>query len=228
MDAEARSAGGGSTREWLRGIEVFTGPLAEFDPDGAPGEPVALFLAWLREAVGAGAPAPHAATLSTVGEDGMPDARVLIVKNVDAGGWQFASHADSPKGRQVAGRPAAALTFFWPLLGRQVRVRGTVSAESAAASAADLLARSPSARAEALIGRQSDRLASRAEHDRAIGQALARIESDPALVAPAWTLYTLTPLAVEFWQADDGRSHTRLRYERSGPAAAWERHLLWP
>lgn len=216
-----------SVREWLRGLEVFAGPLASFDPAGAPTEPVDLFLRWLREAVDAGAPDPHAMTLSTVDEAGGPDARVLTLKNVDTGGWQFASHAGSPKGRQLAGRPRAALTFYWPVHGRQVRVRGTVSPEPAERSAADLLARLPSARAEALLGRQSSHLGSTEERDDALRAARARIESDPDLITPEWTLYTLAPLEIEFWQAAKDRIHTRLRYERASHGGSWERHMLW-
>ncbi|NEA99089.1 pyridoxal 5'-phosphate synthase [Streptomyces sp. SID13726] len=217
-----------SVREWLRGLEVFAGPLAEFDPAGAPADPVELFLDWLREAVAAGVPDAHAMTLSTVGEDGGPDARVLILKNVDGDGWQFAAHAGSPKGRQLADRPRAALTFYWPRLGRQVRVRGAVEPASPEQSAADLLARAPSARAEVLLGRQSEPLESPEERDRVFRTALARIEAEPELVSPEWTLYTLVPGRVEFWQADKGRLHHRLRYERPDRDTAWQRHRLWP
>ncbi|MFF2330672.1 MULTISPECIES: pyridoxal 5'-phosphate synthase [unclassified Streptomyces] len=202
--------------------------MADFDPVDAPAEPVDLFLGWLRAAVAAGVPDPHAMTLSTVGEDGGPDSRVLILKNVDGEGWQFAVHAGSPKGRQLASRPRAALTFYWPLPGRQVRVRGTVEPASPEQSAADLLARAPSARAEVLLGRQSDRLADAEERDRAFRAALARIQSDPALVSPEWTLYTLVPAEIEFWQADKNRLHARLRYERPDRGSSWERHMLWP
>lgn len=217
-----------SVRDWLRSLEVFAGPPADFDPTGAPADPVQLFLDWLREAVAAGVPEAHAMTLSTVGADGGPDARVLILKNVDAEGWQFAVHAHSPKGRQLADRPHAALTFYWPLQGRQVRVRGIVEPAPAERSAADLLARSPSALAEVLLGHQSQHLADTDERDRVFRTALARIESEPALVSPEWTLCTLVPTAVEFWQADKGRLHDRLRYERVDPRGPWERHLLWP
>ncbi|MCX4743806.1 pyridoxine/pyridoxamine 5'-phosphate oxidase [Streptomyces antibioticus] len=217
-----------SVREWLRGLEVFAGPLADFDPAEAPPEPAELFLNWLREAVAAGVPDAHAMTLSTVGEDGGPDARVLILKNVDADGWQFAVHAGSPKGRQLAARPSAALTFYWPLLGRQVRVRGAVEPASPEQSAADLLARAPSARAEVLLGRQSDHLENAEERAAALRTALTRIEADPELVSPEWTLQNLVPLRIEFWQADKGRLHDRLRYERPDRHTAWERHLLWP
>ncbi|WP_308314181.1 pyridoxal 5'-phosphate synthase [Streptomyces sp. GbtcB7] len=217
-----------SVREWLRSLEVFAGPLADFDPAGAPADPVELLLGWLREAVAAGVPDAHAMTLSTIGEDGGPDARVLILKNVDGDGWQFALHAHSPKGRQLADRPRAALTFYWLLQGRQVRVRGTVEPASPEQSAADLLARAPSARAEVLLGRQSEPLESSEERDRAFRAALARIESDPALVSPEWTLCTLVPVEIEFWQADKGRLHNRLRYERPDRHSVWERHMLWP
>nr|WP_019993283.1 MULTISPECIES: pyridoxal 5'-phosphate synthase [unclassified Streptomyces] len=212
----------------MRGLEVFAGPLAAFDPGAAPDDPVDLFLSWLTEAVEARLPDPHAMTVSTVDEHGDPWARVLILKNVDADGWQFAAHADSPKGRQLAARPSAALTFYWPALGRQVRVRGPVIAEPAERGAADFLARSASARAESLVGRQSRHLDDVAERDRAVKESLSRVEKDPTLVAKAWTLHTLVPVTVEFWQADASRVHTRLRYERDAAGAPWERHLLWP
>ena len=217
-----------NVRDWLRSLAVFAGPLAEFDPADAPTEPVELFLRWLEEAIAAGVPDPHAMTVSTVGADGSPDARVLILKNLDSAGWQFAASADSPKGRQLNARPEAALTFYWPTQGRQIRVRGTVSPESAERSAADLLARSPAGRAEVLLGRQSSHLESIQERDDAIHDALSQIESNPALVTPTWMLYTLVPTQTEFWQADKDRNHTRLRYERPDPDSPWQRHLLWP
>ncbi|NUS73922.1 MAG: pyridoxal 5'-phosphate synthase [Corynebacteriales bacterium] len=217
----------GPVREWLRGLEVFVGPLARFEPSDAPAEPAELFLDWLKLAVEAGVPEPHAMTLSTLGEDGRPDARILILKHVDLRGWQFATHANSPKGCQLANTPHAALTFYWPLQGRQVRVRGTVKPESPEQSAADLLARAPSARAEALLGRQSTHLDSLEQRDRDLNEALDRIESDPDIISPHWTLYTLEPGEIEFWQADKGRTHTRLRYTRSDPHSPWDRHMLW-
>lgn len=215
-------------RAWLRGLEVFAGPLADFDPSAAPDHPVPLFVDWLTHAHRAGLPEPHAMTVATVDDQGMPDARVLILKNVDAHGWQFAAHAESPKGRQATANPRAALTFHWGPLGRQVRVRGTVVAASADHGAADFRARSDIARAQALLGRQSEHLATPAERDLALKESLARVEAEPGLVDPGWTLFTVVPHAVEFWQADRGRVHTRLRYERADPGGTWLRHLLWP
>ncbi|MFC9390064.1 pyridoxine/pyridoxamine 5'-phosphate oxidase [Streptomyces venezuelae] len=214
-----------AVREWLRGIEVFARPLPVFDPERAPAEPSALFLAWLTEAVDAGVPDPHAMTLSTVDEAGDPDARVLILKNADGSGFQFAAHAASPKGVQLAGAPRAALTFYWAEFGRQVRVRGAVVPDTRERSAADFLARGATARAEALLGRQSRYLTDTGARDRALGESLARVETEPGLVDPAWTLYTVVPDTVEFWQAAESRVHVRLRYERE--PTGWQRHQLW-
>jgi pyridoxamine 5'-phosphate oxidase len=227
-EQESHDQAAPSVREWLRSIEVFTGRLAQFDPEAAPDEPVELFLEWLREAIAAGAPDPHSMTVSTVDEDGRPDARVLILKNVDARGWQFGAQLISPKGRQLTGRPHAALTFYWPDLGRQVRVRGAALAESAEDSAADLLARSPSARAEALLERQSSHLDSLETHATERKAALVRVEADPSLITPQWKLYTVAATEIEFWQAARDRNHKRLRYERDAEDGSWRRHLLWP
>ncbi|MFF2195692.1 pyridoxal 5'-phosphate synthase [Streptomyces sp. NPDC058157] len=218
---------GGGVRAWLRGIEVFAGPLPGFAPERAPADPVRLFLSWLSDAVADGLRDPHAMTLSTVDEAGDPDARVVILKDVDAdaAGWRFAGHAFSPKGHQLAVHPRAALTFYWPEHGRQVRLRGPVTPGSARDNAADFLARSATARAEALLGRQSQYLADTGERDQALEKALGLIGRDPSLVDSAWTLYTLAPVEAEFWQAAADRVHTRLRYERT--ANGWSRFRLW-
>ncbi|WP_327293454.1 pyridoxine/pyridoxamine 5'-phosphate oxidase [Streptomyces sp. NBC_01198] len=213
-------------RELLRGLDVFSGDLPEFDLDALPADPRELFLDWLLDAVRAGVREPHAMTLSTLGADGDPSARVLIVKDVSPDGWHFAADAGSPKGRELAGHPAAALTFYWSPLARQVRVRGRVTAGAGDTGAADFLARSPGARAEALLGRQSTPLPDLATRDAAVRAAAARIAREPGRVAPGWTLYTLRPDSVEFWQGDRDRRHTRVDYTRTDDG--WKRGLLWP
>ncbi|BCY11298.1 pyridoxal 5'-phosphate synthase [Actinoplanes sp. L3-i22] len=209
-------------RDYLRALPVFAGELPSFNPSGAPGRPDELFVTWLYAAVSAGVREPHATTLSTVGADGIPSARILIVKNVDADGWQFAVHGASPKGQDLVRHPAAALTFHWPAQARQIRLRGPVRAASPAESAADFLARPPASRAEASLGRQSQPLDDRADLDK----ALAAVDLPAGRAIPEWTLYTLAPSEVEFWQGDKQRKHTRLRYIRA--AAGWSRELLWP
>ncbi|MFD8290032.1 pyridoxal 5'-phosphate synthase [Streptomyces lavendulae] len=223
MSGEEQGVDG--VRGWLRGLEVFSGPLPGFAPERAPDDPVRLFLSWLSDAVADGLRDPHAMTLSTVDEAGDPDARVLILKDVDATGWRFAGHAFSPKGHQLSVHPRAALSFYWPEHGRQVRLRGPVTPGSARENAEDFLARSATARAEALLGRQSQYLADADERDRALEKTLGLIAREPSLVDSAWTLYTLAPTVVEFWQAAESRVHTRLRYERT--PAGWARFPLW-
>ncbi|KDN81809.1 hypothetical protein KCH_65290 [Kitasatospora cheerisanensis KCTC 2395] len=105
------------------------------DPDPAiPADPAALFTAWLRDALAAGVPDAQVMTLSTVDAGGRPDARVLVLRDVDrdAAAWHFWTEPDSPKARQFAARPDAALTVYWPAPGRQVRLHGPVRPAPAA------------------------------------------------------------------------------------------------
>ncbi|MFJ9623946.1 pyridoxal 5'-phosphate synthase [Streptomyces sp. NPDC101181] len=213
-------------RQLLRGIEVFDGELPSFDPKDAPDSPVDLFTQWLLHALRSGVREPHAMTLSTAGADGDPTARTLILKDVSAEGWAFASDAGGVKGRDLAQRPFAALTFYWSPLARQVRVRGPVTAASPEESAADFLARGPRARAESLLGRQSTPLEDPVERERAVREAAGRVQRDPGLVPPGWRLQRVRPTSVEFWQGDRNRDHTRLSYHATRDG--WERRLLWP
>jgi pyridoxamine 5'-phosphate oxidase len=212
----------------LRGWPSFPDTLPTFDPNVAPPEPHELFLDWLRDA-GEHVLAPHAVTLSTVDVDGAPDARVLILKDVDATGFAVATSADSPKGRQLSKDPRVALTFFWPGRGRQVRVRGTAAPGDPEVSATDFRERPPASRAEAFVGRQSEVLADPAELRAAAEEAERRVRADPEPVAPGWTRYLVTPSSVEFWQARHDRQHVRLRYRRD-PASptGWLTERLWP
>ncbi|MEU9117855.1 pyridoxal 5'-phosphate synthase [Streptomyces sp. NPDC048483] len=215
-------------RQLLRDLPVFGGDLPTFDPVDTPDEPVALFTTWLLAAVEAQIPEPHAMTVSTAGADGNPSARTLILKDIDADGWRFAAHADSVKGKELADRRYAALTFYWQPLARQVRVRGPVVRESAERAAQDFLARGAGARAEALLGRQSRPLTDLAERDAAVAESAARLAREPELVAPGWQLFTVRADEVEFWQGDQERKHTRLAYRRKGDAEVWTKGLLWP
>lgn len=223
MTGDGRSA---ELRARLRELPVFEGELPVFEVSGAPSHPAELFLRWLEEAIERGVREPHAMTLGTVDGEGRPSSRVLILKGLGDGRWEFAASSASRKGRELAGSGWAALGFYWSELGRQVRVRGRVLAAGTDRSAADFLARSEGARREALAGTQSEVLKDPADLEAALREADALIEQNPRVVAEEWTLYGLAADEVEFWQADAERRHTRLRYLlREG---AWLREQLWP
>jgi pyridoxamine 5'-phosphate oxidase len=213
-------------KDELRALKSLAGPFPPFDPDTAPDDPRALFASWLREAIEAGIKEPHAMVLSTVDAQGAPDARVLILKNLDHRGWHFATTDSGPKGRQIAGNPQVALTFYWPALGRQVRIRGLAARAEDMDCAADFLARPNGAKAVAMLARQSGPLESAQDLDMALAQQLRRLEEAPDLVAANWALFIVRPHAVEFWQGDEDRRHGRLRYLRD--ADGWSRERLWP
>ena len=216
----------GLIRDLVRGVPVFPDEMPPFDPSTAPDSPIDLFVEWLARAVEDGVAAPHAVNLATVGDDGFPDARVVILKDVTATGWEVASSKDSPKGRQLTANPSAALTFFWPAAGRQVRIRGPVSTGTTEENDADFQRRHPVARALVLAGSQSSVLRSRGELDAAVGKQVERVEATDGLASTTWTVFTVAPDAVEFWQADQERRHTRLLYTRFGEG--WRREMLWP
>ncbi|MET7385427.1 pyridoxal 5'-phosphate synthase [Streptomyces sp. NPDC005529] len=212
--------------ELLRSLRVWDTELPGFEPGEAPADPLTLFARWLAQAAAAGQTEPHTMSLATTDEDGLPDVRTVMLHGADDRGWAFATHATSRKGRQLAARPHAALGFYWPAQGRQVRVRGPVTPASAEESQADLHARSTGALAAALVGRQSDVLPSLADLDRASDAAWEQAERSPDTPAPTWTLYRLRPTEVEFFQGDPRRRHVRLTYHRTAPG--WTTELLWP
>lgn len=212
-------------RARLRGLASFPEELPDFDPDAVPDAPEPLFLDWLDAAVRVGVLAPHAAALAT-SDSGGTSARVLILKDLDDDGWQIATPADSRPGAAMAASGTAALTFFWPQLGRQVRVEGGVTRAPEDEAASDFLARPAAARATALVGRPTDALSGDVEYATARAEAVARIAADPELVPENWALWRIRATTVEFWQAAHDRAHRRLRYTRTGES--WVRERLWP
>ncbi|WP_129784675.1 pyridoxine/pyridoxamine 5'-phosphate oxidase [Promicromonospora panici] len=214
-------------RERLRALPAFPRPgLPDLDTEAAPSSPHELFATWMDEAIDAGLLLPHAATLSTADAAGHVHARVLLLKDLTADGWWFASQSTSPKGRDLAANPHAAMTFLWPELGRQVKVTGSAASAGVDASRADFLARSDLSRAVGLVNHQSEPLSSMAEYERAFAEALRAVTADPELVAPDWTAYVLAPTEVEFWQAPDDGPHVRLLYRAD--ADGWTTGLMWP
>jgi pyridoxamine 5'-phosphate oxidase len=188
-------------------------------------DPIELFGRWYSLAERE-LPLPEAMCLATVDGDGMPDARMVLLKGFDDRGFRFFTNEHSAKGRQLDGRPAAALVLYWRELDRQVRVRGRVE-RLAAAESDDYFAGRPR---ESMIGAwaspQSDVLTSRAELDGNIREVEDRYEGSAVPRPPHWGGYLVVPAAIEFWQGQVGRLHDRFRYQRA--ADGWSRARLAP
>ena len=134
-------------RARLRALPVFETEPPVFETGEVPDDPLELVAEWLELAIATGVPQPHAATLVTVSPGGDPSSRTLILKDLSPDGLWFATPCDSPAGRDLADHPGAAMQFYWPLLGRQIRVEGAASPGPAEVSRADWQARSAPARA---------------------------------------------------------------------------------
>lgn len=128
-------------RDRLRSLPDFPAELPTFDPESAPADPQQLFVEWLDDALAHGVLQPHACTLSTAGPTGHVTARTLILKDLVDGLWVFAGARSTRKGVDLAANPSAALTFYWPTRGRQVRVTGEVEELPSEVAAADWRAR---------------------------------------------------------------------------------------
>ncbi|WP_228080072.1 pyridoxine/pyridoxamine 5'-phosphate oxidase [Streptomyces profundus] len=228
-ERETREQDRPTPRELLARAPLMARPLPPFDPGAAPASPGRLFVDWLAAATDAGVLDPGAALLSTAGADGRPDARVVALRDVEQAdaGWVFAADTASPKGVQLAQRPAAALSFYWPAQGRQIRIRGDVTQATAEVSVADFRNRSPVSRVAGLIGRQSTPMESLTAWDTAAEAARRQLDNNQDAHPPGHTVFTLRAHQVEFWQGDAGRRHVRLGYHQSTDGT-WRRTLLWP
>lgn len=194
----------------------------------APADPFVLFHQWFAEAVDIEQPPvePNAMTLATVDRDGRPHCRVLLLKALDARGFTFFTNYDSAKGEQLAARPYAAMTFFWPSLERQVRIEGRVEKVSAAESDAYFQVRPLGSRLGAWASPQSRVIEGREELERLLAQTEQRFMDTAPHCPEHWGGYRLLPERMEFWQGRASRLHDRLNYrlEDSG----WLRERLAP
>jgi len=215
----------GHVRDMLRSLPSLKGPFPPIDFSTFPDTPQQAFLDWLGDAIAGGIKEPHAMTLSTVDADGRADARMLILKNVDERGWHFATHIDSPKGRQLLANPESALTFYWAQLGRQVRIRGRAVPLPDRECAADFLERPTSARVIAMASMQSQPLHPAELADR-LHDAQSLFDKNPHHVLSAWKVMAVAPRSAEFWQGASDRNHKRLCYSASDDGAGWVKAVL--
>jgi pyridoxamine 5'-phosphate oxidase len=202
---------------WLR-----SGDFTEAD------EPLRLFAAWFEDAKKAEPNDPDAMALATVGADGLPNVRMVLLKGFDERGFVFYSNEGSQKGRELAVNAKAGLAFHWKSLRRQVRLRGTVAPVGPDEADAYFASRPRSSQIGAWASKQSTPLESRHAFEKAIAVNAAKFAIGAVPRPPFWIGYRVTPTVMEFWHDRPFRLHDRIEFRRADAAAPWTRARLYP
>lgn len=189
-------------------------------------EPYGLFAEWLEAAKASEPNDANAMTLATIDAEGMPDARIVLLKDVDARGFTFFSNQESAKGEQLWAHPSAALVFHWKSLRRQVRVRGVVEQVTPEEADVYFASRARESRIGAWASDQSRPLDSRATLEARVAEKTASFDGQEVSRPDRWTGWRVVPQQIEFWRDRAFRLHDRLRFERDGDE--WKRTRLWP
>ena len=198
--------------------------LASLDITDVVADPIEQFRHWFANATESLITEPNAMTIATIGADGAPDARVVLLKGVDARGFTFFTDYRSRKGQDLEARPQAALVFFWQELERQVRIRGTVVKLSAEESGAYYESRPRGSRIGAWASEQSRVIGDRSVLESRVREVEARFPGETAPpLPPHWGGFLVQPVQMEFWQGRQSRLHDRLRYRLDDGAWAVER-----
>jgi len=199
---------------------------AELDEAASDADPLRQFQRWLQEALSAQLPEPNAMTLATVGADGRPSTRVVLIKGCDERGLVWYTNYESRKGRELATHPHAALQFHWVELERVVRIEGRVERVAQAESDAYFASRPLDSRIGAWASPQSEVIGGRAVLVANAARYSAQFLLDPPR-PPHWGGFRLAPDRWEFWQGRKSRLHDRLRYRLDG-SGHWVRERLAP
>jgi len=197
----------------------------ELDESASHADPLQQFELWMQQALSAELPEPNAMTVATVGADGRPSTRVVLIKGYDARGIVWFTNYDSRKGRELAGHPFAALQFHWVELERVVRIEGRVEKVDEAESDAYFKTRPLDSRIGAWASPQSQVIESRTVLVANAARYGAQFLLNPPR-PPHWGGYRLVPDRWEFWQGRKSRLHDRLRYRQDG--GQWVRERLAP
>lgn len=196
--------------------------------DADASDPFALFGEWFAAAQKSEPEDPNAMAIATVDADGLPNVRMVLLKNADAQGFVFYTNTLSQKGRELAGSMKAAGVLHWKSLRRQVRFRGPVSRVADEEADAYFASRARDSRIGAWASRQSQPLESRFALEASVVREAARFGFGPVPRPPHWTGFRIAPTAIEFWSDRPFRLHDRLVYRRERPDGAWTTQRLFP
>jgi len=189
-------------------------------------DPLAQFQEWFAEAQAKETYLPEAMTLATVDDQGVPDARMVLLKDAGDSGFVFYTNTESAKGRQLASNPFAALVFHWKSLKRQVRVRGRVEPVSADEADAYFSSRARGAQIGAWASDQSREMDSAYDLEKAVARFTARFGISAIPRPPHWNGYRVIPEAIEFWEERLFRLHKREHFRHDGNR--WRVARLYP
>lgn len=216
------------------GIDEFSSPPTVHTPDfTAAAEPFMLFEAWFSDASAKEINDPEAMALATVDGHGLPNLRMVLMKQIDGPGradrgFVFYTNLDSAKGRELAGNAKAALLFHWKSLRRQVRVRGLVQPVTHEEADAYFDSRARGSRLGAWASRQSQPLESRFALEKAVAVTAAKYPVGRIPRPPHWSGFRIVPVEIEFWADQPFRLHDRLVFRRDALNEPWHKLRLYP
>jgi pyridoxamine 5'-phosphate oxidase len=200
--------------------------IKSLDSNDVSFDPLNQFRVWMDEAIDSEVPEVNAMCLSTLGLNGFPNARIVLLKEMDHG-FVFFTNYESEKGQEIEANPKGSLTFFWPELERQVRMIGLLEKVSEKESDEYFLSRPKGSQIGAWTSPQSATIADRNELNSRLEEMEKRFSTEPLTRPDFWGGYRLLPFKIEFWQGRPSRLHDRICYEKQSDAS-WKISRLAP